>query len=324
MGNFSGTARNSGMTKAATAAPPTPDDQTVGAFWPAPWRRAELIAYSIVALSLLASLVIQATSIQMDASLDGVELDWREPWILEATSHLTLLAFAAIVPILLRAAPLEGPGLGRAVAIHFLGAATFSFLHGAGMFLMRDMLFPSVLGRPYELDYFNAKVIIYELRKDLFTYGLFLFGFWAIGAAQARIAASAPQQSRRIALQCGKRSIFLDAADIQFVKSAGNYVEATTAAKTYLARMTLGDLEGRLAEVGAPHLRVHRSYLVNPAEIREIAPTGEGGVTITLNSGATILGSRSYRERLEAAVAASGGASDADQRRAGDPPARVV
>ena len=60
--------------------------------------------------------------------------------------------------------------------------------------------------------------------------------------------------------------------------------------------------------------------------------TVEGGVTITLKSGATILGSRSYRERLEAAADALGGgatakgdcsASDAGKRRADDPPARA-
>lgn len=83
----------------------------------------------------------------------------------------------------------------------------------------------------------------------------------------------------------------------------GDYVEVGTAAKTHLVRMTLAQLEASLAAAGAPHIRVHRSYIVNPDEVREIAPTGEGGVVIALNSGAEIPGSRRYRENVERAMA---------------------
>lgn len=268
------------------------------------FSRSELIAYAVVSCSLFVSLAVQATSFQMDAAFDKIVLDWRMPWILEGTSHLMILILAAGVPIVLRAAPITYPRLASALLIHLIAAILFSFLHVAGMFLLREALFPAILGRPYELDLFDLSIVAYELRKDLFTYGLLLFGFWAIGAAHDRIKVGTPMQAnRRIALSCGKRSVYLATDDIIVVRSVGNYIEVTSPSRTHLARMTISKLEEHLAAVGALHVRVHRSYLVNPAEIVEIKPNGVGGVSIFLKSGAEIPGSRSYRQRLDAVMA---------------------
>ena len=67
-----------------------------------------------------------------------------------------------------------------------------------------------------------------------------------------------------------------------------------------LARLTLAELERQLRDAGVDVVRVHRSWLVNRASIAEIAPTGEGDVTITLRDGDTAPGSRRYREPLAA------------------------
>jgi DNA-binding LytR/AlgR family response regulator len=92
--------------------------------------------------------------------------------------------------------------------------------------------------------------------------------------------------------------MFLDAAAIEFAKAAGNYVEISAAGKTHLARITMAALEDQLAGAGAPVIRVHRSWLVNKQRIAEINPAGDGDVTIRMQGGAEIPGSRRYRERL--------------------------
>ncbi|MEO1105411.1 MAG: LytTR family DNA-binding domain-containing protein, partial [Pseudomonadota bacterium] len=68
------------------------------------------------------------------------------------------------------------------------------------------------------------------------------------------------------------------------------------------ARTTLGALEQLLAAAGSPHMRVHRSYIVNLDAIREIVPTSAGDVTVRLSSGAEIPGSRRHRDRLAQAL----------------------
>lgn len=275
-------------------------------------RRADLVAFGVIAAALCVLMIIQATSIQMEAARDGLSPDGRTPWVLEGSSHFVWLVLATLFPFVLNRAPLGGDAVGRTLAIHMLAVFVISFLHVVGMFALREALFPVILGRPYELDLFSADTFIYEVRKDAFTYALFLLGFWSIRLAHDRVVATSRtllREDRRITIHCGKTAIFLDAGDIVYAKSAGNYVEVTTTAKTHLGRMTLAQLESSLADAGAPHLRVHRSYLVNPGEIREISPNGEGGVTIELKSGVTIPGSRSYRDGLEGALALHAAAS---------------
>ncbi len=83
-----------------------------------------------------------------------------------------------------------------------------------------------------------------------------------------------------------------------FAKAADNYVEIYAGGTPQLIRMSLAASEERLREQGPNYARVHRSYLVNTAQIRSIVPTGEGDASILLANGATIPGSRRYRENL--------------------------
>jgi DNA-binding LytR/AlgR family response regulator len=66
--------------------------------------------------------------------------------------------------------------------------------------------------------------------------------------------------------------------------------------------MTLRRLEGLLLAAGDRHMRVHRSYVVNVGEVREVTPSGEGDLRLTLSDGTVAPGSRRYRERLLAAI----------------------
>ncbi|HBF89820.1 MAG TPA: LytTR family transcriptional regulator, partial [Hyphomonas atlantica] len=48
----------------------------------------------------------------------------------------------------------------------------------------------------------------------------------------------------------------------------------------------------------------HRSHLVNLDRVSEIVPTGEGDVTLRLDTGAEVPGSRRYRAQYEDKLAA--------------------
>jgi DNA-binding LytR/AlgR family response regulator len=87
------------------------------------------------------------------------------------------------------------------------------------------------------------------------------------------------------------------AADILAIASAGNYVEILLAdGRKIMMRATLS---GMLAEPAlAAFLRVHRSWIVNPASVRGITPEGSNDFSLTLVGGAAVPLSRRYPEAL--------------------------
>ena len=118
---------------------------------------------------------------------------------------------------------------------------------------------------------------------------------------EAEVARAEARQTHRLTLKCGGRTLRIAADEFRAAQAAGNYVEIRLAGGEHLARSTLTELERQLSEAGIDAVRVHRSWLVNRDAIREIAPTGEGDVAITLDTGAKVPGSRRYRDRLDAA-----------------------
>ncbi len=78
-------------------------------------------------------------------------------------------------------------------------------------------------------------------------------------------------------------TVAVRAADIEYVRAAGNYVELITAARTLLMRATLHDLGKELGRVG--FVRVHRSLLVNSLQVLAVRRGPRGRQLIKLNSG---------------------------------------
>ncbi len=73
------------------------------------------------------------------------------------------------------------------------------------------------------------------------------------------------------------------AADIEYVKAAGNYVELIIGERTLLMRATLHDLGEQLGAVG--FVRVHRSLLVNSLQVLAVRRGPRGRQLVKLNSG---------------------------------------
>lgn len=92
-----------------------------------------------------------------------------------------------------------------------------------------------------------------------------------------------------------KRSIVV--ADIICLVAAGDYVEIVTAAKTYLKRGYLGDMENRLD--GDDFMRIHRSTVVNLGSIEDVSILPKGQFEFTLKGGPTVTSSRGYRDSIQ-------------------------
>ncbi|MCK5745388.1 MAG: LytTR family transcriptional regulator [Oricola sp.] len=223
--------------------------------------------------------------------------------IYEATGYAV---FLAMFPIIARLASIATPGQQDwriVVPFHLAASLGVSIIHVTLMVLIRKVIFLAAFAEPYIFTDNLSRDFIYEYRKDLFGYALFIFliMFGRLLEQQRRELAAAREEARkssRLTLKCGGRTVFVDAADVIWVKSASNYVEVMAGGVPQLARATLASVERQLADAGAPAVRVHRSWIVNPDHIARIEPTGEGDVRIEMTDGTLVPGSRRYREKL--------------------------
>jgi two-component system LytT family response regulator len=103
---------------------------------------------------------------------------------------------------------------------------------------------------------------------------------------------------QRIVIKSNGRVTFLDVAEIEWIEAAGVYVYLHTAAKSYLYRATIGQIQERLDP--NRFVRVHRSAAVNTGVIRELQLRGHGEYEVVLKNGKEIPLSRKYRPGLEA------------------------
>lgn len=231
------------------------------------------------------------------------------PVLTEFTSAVSILCLCWLPALALARAPLVRPW-GRVALVHAGTAILFSLLHTLGMALLRNGA--SLL---LDLDYrfgVSVPVLIYEGRKDMVTYlvicGVFLlFGH---GRPAPRPAdAAAPDDAAGDAassvvagafdIRDGARLRRVALADILAVRSAGNYVEFLLAGgELSLMRTTLTRLTEELGAHG--FLRVHRSWLINPAHVRALAPEGSGDYALTLSDGQPVPLSRRYPDALAA------------------------
>ncbi len=107
---------------------------------------------------------------------------------------------------------------------------------------------------------------------------------------------SAPKYLERLAIRSAGRITFLRAEEIDWIEAAGNYVRLNAGKESHLMRETMQSIEGQLDP--QKFMRIHRGVIVNVERIRELQPTEHGDYSVTLRSGARLMLSRSYRDRL--------------------------
>jgi hypothetical protein len=218
----------------------------------------------------------EATS--MVSALATLWLMW--PWLREIHSR----AFDKVR----RWTAIVGLGLAAA-ALHILG---FKLLRAGGA---------AVLGPAFVCPVFGK--LPYEFAKDVVFFGAFVGGLF-LGPASLRRAVFEPPPARPAPVLVQSRPDLLDlpdgrsrqrlrSSDIVAVSSAGNYAEfRLVGGRRPLLRATLARLEAQLA--GHGFLRVHRSWIVNPAHVRHIRPQPSGDFQLILEGGETIPASRRY------------------------------
>lgn len=144
----------------------------------------------------------------------------------------------------------------------------------------------------------------------------------ALSRARQRLASVAPEQLAarmndllallrpegavltRFLVRTGSKSILVNAADVDWVEAADNYVKLHVGSARHVLRMTMKQLESRLDPKN--FVRVHRSAIVNLARVAQLVPLPSGDQEIVLLGGGRLTLSRRYKESFEKRVGPSG------------------
>lgn len=258
-------------------------------FRPGPW--------GVIALISIPVCMVNATSVLIELRRLELPVHPAEPFFWEFSSAAVLILLAPLVGAAVQRWPLEGPKLWIALAVHAGLTIAFALAHVGGIFALRQTVY-ALLGSDY--DFFGDGVwltLLYEWRKDVLTYAIFVAVFSGMAwLARRGDAANAAPPPDRIEVRDGGRTVFLPPSEITWLEAAGNYVEIHTATATHLVRGTLAAWEQRLAGLG--FVRIHRSRLINRAHVGAFQSTGSGDFEVTLIGGAKLQGSRRFRAGL--------------------------
>jgi len=102
---------------------------------------------------------------------------------------------------------------------------------------------------------------------------------------------------KRLLVKNGSRTVLLQAGEIDWIESAGNYVRLHVGRERHLLRETMTALEERLDP--EQFVRIHRSTMVNLDRVRELEPYFHGDYVLRLVDGTRLTLSRTYRDRLQ-------------------------
>lgn len=268
-------------------------------------RRVARRVFLIMTLFLVAIGVLNAFGILTEAQREGRVLDARVPFILELTSVLAMVALAPLVILFERRVPFTAETWRSALLWHALGSIVFSLLHVALFIALRTAAYALILDTSYRFFTDTPTDLLYEYRKDIFPYSVLILMLGLQRSLEehrreAEAARADARQTGKLTLKAGGRTIFLDAASLDWASAAGNYVEIRANGAIHLARISLSALEQLLSDAGVDVARVHRSHIVNRAKVREIAPVRDGDFKIRMADGSELRGSRRYRTSLPA------------------------
>lgn len=100
--------------------------------------------------------------------------------------------------------------------------------------------------------------------------------------AVGRLAPTLHEEARveRIPVEKAGRKLLVQVEDIFYIMAKDDYSYLHTGAERYLSTISLAHLEQRLAPCG--FFRIHRRYLVNLAQVREVIPMYGGTLLLTL------------------------------------------
>ncbi|HEY0048783.1 MAG TPA: LytTR family DNA-binding domain-containing protein [Pyrinomonadaceae bacterium] len=105
-----------------------------------------------------------------------------------------------------------------------------------------------------------------------------------------------PKYLKRIPVKSARGATLVSTGEIDWINSAGHYLEIHAGRETHLVRERLSQIEQKLdPEI---FIRIHRSIIVNLDRIKSLHPLFNGDHLIILQNGQELNLSRTYHEKL--------------------------
>lgn len=174
------------------------------------------------------------------------------------------------------------------------GCDGFDVLEQLGTALPKAVIFVTAYDQ-YALRAFEAEALGYLLKP--FDDARFAK---VLERGKAVVRDSRRESSRLILKSSGKVTV-IRTDDIDWIEAADYYACLHVKGKSHLIRRSLADLESELDP--ALFSRIHRSTIVNLAQVSELTSDANGNYEVVLLDGTGVRLSRGYREQFQAKLA---------------------
>jgi hypothetical protein len=281
------------------------------------WRRVIEPAFWIAFYCMQAVTNGWLTWVELQSlSLAGKTFKFWQPMGWFAFTNLVLLALLPAVVAFNRRYPLRLDTLIRHIPYHFLASVVYSFLHViVTLALINAMYVYMHVGKKFAFgDFWSGLFFQYFRDVRFYLIVIVIVNFYRLimlrwqGEASLLGApdnAPPPESSDRpdcfLVRKLGKEFL-LPATDIEWVQAQGNYVNLRVRARDYLLRSTIAGFEAKLDP--KTFVRVHRSFIVNLAHLRELRPIESGDARALMADNSEVPVSRKYLDTLREAAAA--------------------
>ena len=279
-----------------------------------PWRRLLEIGFWVFIIAING--IGNSFTVLIDLRRDGSDTENWEPFVWEGSSALMwLLVLLPMIVRFSRRFPIHWDTWRRHLPWHVVASLVVSVIHVLGMVALRKLAY-SIQGSHYDFGAWPTE-LLYEYLKDVRSYAVIIAVIELYRFIDRRLRGEASLLDRpdegepvepvdrpeRFLVRKLGREFLIAANDIEWLQAAGNYVNLRVRGHDYPLRSTLGGIESRLDPVR--FVRIHRSYIVNLAQIASIEPLDDGDARIHLKDATALPCSRRYREPLRVRVGAT-------------------
>lgn len=273
-----------------------------------PWRRSVEIGFWVV--QYLVGALANSITANMDVRRGHLDFSAWQPAVWESSSAMTALALVPAVVWFTRRFPLRLDDWRRLLPLHLLGSLLWSALHVAGMVAIRKLAYASV-GDSYDFGLWWRE-FGYEYLKDVRSYAGVVLTIEGYRLLLRRLQGEAMllslpdegpplepvERPERFLIRKLGREFLIAANDIEWLQAAGNYVNLRVRGHDYPLRSTIAGIEAKLDL--ERFVRIHRSYIVNLAQVASIEPLDSGDARVHLRDATVLPCSRRYRAGLRA------------------------